>query len=182
MAAMKRVFLMFLPLVCLVLPSWSERARARDALNDVLTALPAIRGGPISAETLEGRVVLVAFFASWCPPCKHEFPHLNTIQEAYGDESFRVVAVNVFETFDGLSTPAKLDAFLDQTAPVFPILRGNAETRRVFGNLDRIPTMFLFDREGGLDFVFRHERDAEKTHLGEAELRAVIEPLLFAPG
>ena len=182
MAAMIRVFFVLLAIIGLVLPSWSVRAQAGEGLGDVLAALPVIRGAPVSTLVLEGQVVLVAFFASWCPPCKHEFPHLNTIQKAYGDDSFQVIAVNVFETFDGLSTPAKLETFLDETAPSFPILKGNAETRRVFGNLDRIPTMFLFDRKGGLDFVFRHERDAEKTHLSEAELRAVIDPLLAPAG
>lgn len=147
-------------------------------LGDVLGELPTIRGAAPPDRSLDGQVVLVAFFASWCPPCKHEFPHLNTIQKAYDDQGFQVIAVNVFETHDGLSTPAKLDAFLDDVTPDFPILKGNAETRRIFGNLDRIPTMFLFDRDGHPSFVFRHEQNAEKTHLTEEELREVIEPLL----
>ncbi len=147
-------------------------------LKDVLLALPAVRGTPITEAALENRVLLVAFFASWCPPCKHEFPHLNTVQEAYAEDGLQIVAINVFEAFEGRSTPAKLNAFLDSTQPIFPILKGDVETRRVFGNLDRIPTMFLFKRNGELDFIFRHERNAEKTHLSEAELRAAIEPLL----
>ena len=151
---------------------------ADGGLGDVLGKLPIIRGEGVSERSLDGQVVLVAFFASWCPPCKHEFPHLNTIQQAYGDEGFRVIAVNVFETHDGLSTSAKLEAFLDDVAPIFPILKGDAETRRIFGNLDRIPTMFLFDRDGQPNFIFRHERNAEKTHLTERELRDVISPLL----
>ena len=128
-----------------------------------MTALPLIRGEPSHIETLDGRVVLVAFFASWCPPCKHEFSHLNAIQNAFVGEGFQVVAVNIFETFDGLSTPAKLEAFLDDVAPVFPVLKGNDDTRRVFGNLDRIPTMFVFGRDGAPAYVFRHERNAEKN-------------------
>ncbi|MEM8948876.1 MAG: TlpA disulfide reductase family protein [Pseudomonadota bacterium] len=149
-----------------------------DGLGDILGKLPIIRGDAVSEGALHRDVVLVAFFASWCPPCKYEFPHLNTIQKAYGDQGFQVIAVNVFETFDGLSTPAKLEAFLDDVDPRFPILKGDAETRRIFGNLDRIPTMFVFDRDGAPAFVFRHEWDAEKTHLTEEELRSVIEPLL----
>lgn len=175
---MKRFFPTVLVLAFLVVPPSSGQARAGDTLADVLEALPVVRGAPVSAEVLDDRVVLVAFFASWCPPCKYEFPHLNTVQTAYDEKGLRIVAVNVFETHDGLSTPAKLEAFLDEVDPIFPILEGDAGTRRAFGNLDRIPTMFLFDREGALDFVFRHERDAEKTHLSEAELRAAIEPLL----
>ncbi|MGI9452396.1 MAG: TlpA disulfide reductase family protein [Geminicoccaceae bacterium] len=153
-------------------------AIGKTTLEALLTDLPVLRGASPAEGDLDDRVVLVAFFASWCPPCKHEFPHLNTVQQAYREAGLRVVAINVFETFDGLSTPAKLELFLDDVDPVFPILKGDTETRRVFGNLDRIPTMFLFARDGDLDFVFRHEQNAEKTHLSEAELRAAIEPLL----
>lgn len=153
------------------------RAADERTLQDVLLELPVIRGQPLSSIELNDRVLLVVFFASWCPPCKHEFPHLNTVQKAY-DDGLQIVAINVFETFEGRSTTAKLDAFLGDMQPIFPILKGDADTRRVFGNLDRIPTMFLFRRDGALDFVFRHERNAEKTHLSEAELRDAIEPLL----
>ena len=164
-------------LLILLLP---PAARAADdrSLSEVLSVLPVIRGEAVTEADLADRIVMVAFFASWCPPCKVEFPHMNSVQEAYADEGLRIVAVNVFETFDGMSTPEKLELFLDEVAPTFPIVKGDATTRRAFGNLDRIPTLFLFDRNGRPAFVFRHERNAEKTHLTEEELRAAIEPLL----
>jgi len=164
--------------MALLFSAMAVPAAGETTLDTALADLPVLRGASPAPDTFDDRVVLVAFFASWCPPCKQEFPHLNTVQEAYREAGLRVIAINVFETHDGLSTPAKLEAFLDETNPVFPILKGDAETRRVFGDLDRIPTMFLFTRDGDLDFIFRHERNAEKTHLSEAELRAAIEPLL----
>jgi len=176
--AMKRTIFAAIA-ACLLLPlALTGPTRAEGTLANVLSPLLVLRGAPVTAETLEDRVVLIAFFASWCPPCKYEFPHLNTVQEAYGEDGLQIIAVNVFETFDGLSTPEKLDVFLDDIAPTFPILKGDAETRRIFGDLDRIPTMFLFGRDGALDFVFRHAPNADKTHLSEAELREQIEPLL----
>jgi hypothetical protein len=81
----------------------------------------------------------------------------------------------VFEDFDGQSTPAKLETFLQDASPLFPVLRGDRAIRQTFGNLDRIPTLFVFARDGRLAMVFR---GATKTHLSEAELRAAIEPLL----
>lgn len=175
---MKRLLFALTMMAWSVFPPVVDTAHGGQSLADALTGLPVIRGTQPTHGDLEGQVVMVAFFASWCPPCKHEFPHLNTVQDAYGGDGLRIVAVNVFETFDGLSTPEKLEIFLDEVAPIFPILKGNAETRRSFGNLDRIPTLFVFDREGAPAFIFRHERDAEKTHLTEEELRAAIEPLL----
>ena len=163
--------------IALPAPAGADHADG-TTLAGLLGRLPVLRGELPEVDELDDRVMLIAFFASWCPPCKEEFPHLNTVQRVYGDRGLEIVAINVFETFDGLSTPEKLELFLDETRPVFPILKGDAETRRLFGDLDRIPTMFLFRRDGELDFVFRHERGAEKTHLSEAELRTAIEPLL----
>jgi len=175
---MKRYLFALTVFIGLSLLAPADRAHASETLADALIDLPLIRGEAISAEKLDRKVVLVAFFASWCPPCKHEFPHLNTVQEAYGDDGFEVVAVNVFETFEGRSTSEKLEGFLDDVEPIFPIIKGNPEIRRIFGNLDRIPTMFVFGRDGAPEYIFRHERNAEKTHLTEGELREVIEPLL----
>lgn len=175
---MKRLLIALTVVIGVVLLAPADRSYASETLADALVELPQIRGDAIKAEDFDGNVVLVAFFASWCPPCKHEFPHLNTVQAAYGDEGFKVVAVNVFETFEGLSTPEKLEVFLNDVEPAFPIIKGNDDTRRIFGNLDRIPTMFVFGRNGAPEYIFRHERNAEKTHLTEEELREVIEPLL----
>lgn len=143
-----------------------------------LARLAPIRGPAISPAALEGQVVLVTFFASWCPPCREEFAHLIPVQEAYRDAGLTVVAINVFETWDDLSTPAKLAHFLDVTTPNFAILKGDRETRRAFFDLDRIPSLFLFGRDSRLAMVFKHERGATKTLLNETELRAAIEPLL----
>ena len=153
-------------------------ALANAEIEEALAGLPSIQGPPVAASALEGRVLMVVFFASWCPPCRKEFPALDKVQDAYETAGLRVIAVNVFETFDGLSTPEKLARFLAETAPKFSILKGDRAIRRLFFDLDRIPTIFVFARDGQLATVFRHECGATKTHLTEAELRAAVEPLL----
>lgn len=147
------------------------------ALGDLLRLAP-IRGRPVAPADLEDRVVVVAFFASWCPPCRIEFPHLNTIVERYGPAGLSVVGVNVFEDFGGLSSREQLAAFLEETQPRFSIVAGDRLTRRIFGNVDRIPTLMVFDRAGEPRERFVNERAAVERSLTVEQIARMIEPLL----
>lgn len=155
------------------------RAPALDAgLRERLAALPHLYGKALAADSLAGRVVVVTFFASWCPPCVTEFGHLGEVHAAYGDKGFEIVAVNLFEDFGGLSSPAKLAAFLERFAPQYPVVRGDDAVSHAFGGIDRIPTLFVFDRAGRPAFAFVHEQGATKTYVGAEELKDVIAALL----
>ena len=153
-------------------------ARAEPLGLPSLDRLAALRGAAVTDAALSDKVVVVTFFASWCPPCRWEFQHLNAVRDAYPADDVAILAINVFEDFDGLSSPEKLEAFLDDTAPRFRLLKGDKAIREAFGGVDRIPTLFVYGRDGRLAYTFVHERDAEKTHATAAELHAAIEPLL----
>ena len=156
-------------------------ARAGASPLALLPDLTPLRGGPVTSEALSNRLVVVTFFASWCPPCYAEFKHLNALRAAFDDADVAIVGVNLFEDFGGLSSPAKLARFIDQTQPAFPLVRGDDRAKRAFGNVDRIPTVFVFDRQGGQAWRFRHAPGARKTHVTEAELTAVLNGLLASP-
>ena len=79
-----------------------------------------------------------------------------------------------------LSGPAKLDAFLDRYDPAFAVVAGSGAIADGFGGVSRIPTLFVFDRDGRIVYDFVNARGAARTSVSAAELRAVIEPLLGA--
>ena len=89
-----------------------------------LTELPAIDGPDLSLGDLENRVVVVAFFASWCPPCRPEFEHLKQIDKRYYTRGVTVVAVNIFETYYTDDGGRALKAFLADMSPQFPVVGG----------------------------------------------------------
>ena len=87
-----------------------------------LAGLPGLAGDAAAAETLDGEVVVVAFWASWCPPCHPEFDHLNAAAERYADDGVKILAVNIFEEFGPFKGLARRDAFLAKKAPRFTVL------------------------------------------------------------
>lgn len=155
-----------------------EEIRLDEARRAALAALPPISGDTLAAKDLDGRVVTVAFFASWCPPCRPEFRHLNAAARVYGDRGLTVVAVNIFEAYLKDPDGRRMKAFLAETAPRFAVVGGGESVAPLFGAVDRIPTLFVFGRDGAEVHRFVHARGAAKTHATFEEIAAAVEPAL----
>lgn len=167
-----------LPTAGLALPAGAATTAMDSSLRRMLADLPLLRGQPVRPDDLSGRVVVVSFFASWCPPCRPEMAHLNQLVAETDPARLLVVGVNLFENFGGRTGDAALNRFLDQMRPGFPIVRGDAAAAAAFDGVDRIPTVFVFEPSGRLATRFVHLRGASKTHLDLEELREAVVPLL----
>ncbi len=154
----------------------NPRLSLTPAIERELRALAHLAGA--DAPSLRGRIVVVTFFASWCPPCVEEFRHLKAVHDAYPAEKIAIVAVNLLEDWGGLSNAGRLQRFLRRTAPPFTVLRGSESVSRRFGGIDRIPTLFVFDRQGNQAYRFIHRVNAKKMNVTDDELRAVIDALI----
>lgn len=103
--------------------------------------LVGLDGKHLSRKDLAGRVVLVEFWATWCPPCRGTLAWLGELQKRYGDR-LAVVAIAVESEEPNVR---KLTA--DLKAPLFWTM-GAPDLVRSFGDIGAVPTMFLFDQEG----------------------------------
>lgn len=103
----------------------------------------------IKIAGLENKVVLLNFFATWCPPCKAEIPHLNNLREKY-QNSLEVVAINLGETDGSNTTKEKLDAFINDFKIKYIVTNGeeNFKLSKAMGGIKTIPTMFLIKPNG----------------------------------
>ena len=119
-------------------------------------------------------MVLVSFFASWCPPCRAEFEHLNEMFREFAGDPVVIAAVNVFEEWPGTDNEGRMARFLAEFTPQFPVLKGNQALRKAFGNVERIPTVFVFDRAGRPTLHFIHARGAKKMNVEIHELREAV--------
>ncbi len=103
----------------------------------------------IKFKDYENKVVLLNFFATWCPPCKAEIPHLNNLVKKFKGK-FKVIAINLGGV-NGLSTPKNiLDEFIKTNNIQYPVINdeSNVTFSKAVGTIRVIPTMFLYDTKG----------------------------------
>ena len=184
---MSRNLVLLCGLVCLVvvavlsgervLSGTSEEGALEADARAIMQTLPHLSGPRVTDATFDDKVLIVTFFASWCPPCRQEFADLSQVYFQYRDHGLEVVAINLFEDFDNFSDDERLAVFLDLTQPPFTVVKGNDAISQQFGTIQRIPSLFVFDRQGRRVLTFAHERGAQAT-LDAAALRQVISPLL----
>lgn len=109
--------------------------------------LPLVDGGTLSSAELEGKVLVIDFWATWCPPCRAEIPGYVELQEAHRDEGVVFVGISLDQ---GAGAEAKVIKFMEAQGINYPIVMGNPEVAEAFGGVEAIPTTFVVDREGQL--------------------------------
>ena len=165
-----------LAFVILITCFGAAQSRASDlseARPFLLAAAPVESARLVEAD-LTGKPVIVTFFASWCPPCTDEFLTLNQIRADHGPDRLGIVAVNAFEAWGGKKNPVRMARFLARTRPEFPMVESSGEILRVFGNVERIPTLIIYDAEGREVWRFVHEVDATKRSASVEDIRSVL--------
>ncbi len=107
--------------------------------------LTGIDGMDYTLSAQKGTVVLVDFWATWCPPCLKEIPHLKDLYEQYKDQGFAVWGVSLGDE------EGKLNAFVDEYAIGYPILLGTQNIGQQYG-VQGIPTTLLIDKQNRIAF------------------------------
>jgi thiol-disulfide isomerase/thioredoxin len=104
-------------------------------------------GRRVRLEDLRGQVVVLDFWATYCPPCREEIPHLVRLQKQYGPKGFKVIGLNV----GGEEDQPKIPDFVKLYGIQYQLADPDDETVRLFlAQDDSIPQTFVLDRRGRL--------------------------------
>lgn len=115
-----------------------------------------LEGKPFSFSDLKGKVVILDFWATWCPPCREEIPHFKALYSQYKSEGLEVVGISVDK--GGVNV---VKSFARDYEINYPILMGNQEVAADYGGIRGIPTTFVVDRQGRIVEKFVGYRDKE---------------------
>lgn len=127
--------------------------------------LQDLDGNVISTAAWQGKVVLVNFWATWCPPCREEIPILVELAEKYKNDLL-VIGISVDD-----GPPSEVREFARMAGINYPIVMRSRELMAEYGGVPALPTSFFINKEGRV--VQKHE-GLFSPDLYEAEIRALI--------
>lgn len=122
------------------------RARVDIGLPVPAYSALSLTGDTVSLADLEGKVVLLNIWATWCHPCRDEIPELQALQEKYAARGFEVVGVSV----DADGADGAIREFMRDYRMTYPVWRDPGERVSAQFHTVGVPTTFLIDRSGVL--------------------------------
>ncbi len=130
--------------------------------------LSNLNGEKVALSSFRGKVVLLNFWATWCPPCRSEMPSMQAMYNELRDEGVEIVAVNLQEP-EGTVT-----AFLEENGYDFPVLLDSGGEVGAMYGARSIPTTYLLDTGGSVVAMVVGAREWESDEL-YGVLRSITE-------
>ena len=132
----------------LLFACFSHAVRAEPEVGKPIPAFDSVLmdGTTLKGEQLAGRPVLVVFWATWCPICRKELPHIEQLYQRHKARGFEVLAVSID------AERLEVDEYLREHKHGFPVTMRSERHSQLFGITKTPPRLFLIDRQGMLRF------------------------------
>lgn len=122
-------------------------------------------GKAVSLASLRGKVVLLNFWATWCPPCREEIPEFERLQREYKDQ-LQVVGMSVDEL-----PPAAVAKMATELKINYPVAIATTDVQKRFGGMPAIPVTFVIDQQGNIE---QKNRGANPYEVFNSEVRTLL--------
>jgi len=136
-----------LALVLLVLGACSKSGAVEIGSKAPDFTLTDIEGNNVSLAEFSGKVVIVDFFASWCPPCRMEVPDFIALMNEYGSGDFAMIGVAVEDL-------GAAKSFGEKMKINYPVLVDDGKVSGAYGPIRSIPTTFVIGKDGNVARVY----------------------------
>lgn len=135
-----------------------------------LTKLPSfklkdLKGNVYTNEDFKNKILLIDFWATWCPPCRKEIPSFINLYKKYKDQGLEIIGISLDQDMN------KVRNFVKEKGITYTVLIGNKNVAQDFGGIQGIPTTFIVDRKGTI--VFKQVGLAPEEKF-EAEIKKLI--------
>ena len=151
---MKKIFFAAL-LIALSAAIFAPSAYALDKGDKIKNfTVTDLSGKSVSLDKLRGKVVVLNFWASWCPPCRGEMPEFNELNKEF-EKSGKAVMLAVNATDGRRETKSKVESFIKEAGYTMPIYLDSDQSLQKYFNIMYLPTTFIIDRDGKLSAVIQ---------------------------
>jgi thiol-disulfide isomerase/thioredoxin len=130
-------------------PNYVPANQSKSVLAPDFT-LPTTDGKQLKLSDYKGKVVIIDFWATWCPPCRKGIPDLIELKKQYGSKGVEIIGVSVDQ-----ETKPDVVPFIKEYKINYPVVYGNMNVYQQYGGIRAIPTSFIVDKEGKI--VASHE-------------------------
>jgi cytochrome c biogenesis protein CcmG, thiol:disulfide interchange protein DsbE len=152
-------------MMCVTAPAFASATVGQAAPALIV---PELGGRTLDLSAQRGKVVIVNFWATWCPPCREEMPALDAFYKRYQGRGLEVIGVSANRSHDRSDVIKVMQSFSYPAA-----MMGDARVND-FGPPSVLPTTFVVDRNG----VVRAKLTPDQTPVTEQNLANVVLPLL----
>lgn len=106
--------------------------------------LSGINGERTSLSALKGKVVMIEYWATWCPPCRESIPEMEELYKKYKDKGFVILGISMDK---GKDIHAEISSFLKEYSVTYPVLMDDSKVSVQYGVVS-LPTSFIINRDG----------------------------------
>ncbi len=159
-AATLKVLVAVLAMLTMATASWAAGGSAAD-----FTLPSVLDGKQYSLSQFRGKVVMINFFTFFCGPCREEMPSLNQIYKENQGRGYVTLGIGL------ASDPTQLRFLVKQLGLDYPVLVGNDQVAKDYGNVEVVPTTIIIDRQGNIVQKIVGSRS-------KADFEKIIRPLL----